>query len=69
MKRPYLLLNRTDLKETPAETAKRRAKALSEQVKRARFEEALRAELAAMHDLREVMTAKEPRKRWSFAAE
>lgn len=69
MKLPYLLLDRTDLKETPAETAKRRAKALIEQVRRARFEEALPVELVAMKDLREVMTTIEPRRQWSLAVE
>lgn len=70
MRLPYLLLNRVNgPKETPTETAKRRARALAEQVKRARFEEALRDELATMQCLREAMTAKEPKRRWPMAAE
>jgi len=70
MRLPYLLLNRVDgPKETPAETARRRAKALSEQLKRARFEEALREELATMTSLREAMATQEPKRRWRFAAE
>ena len=69
MKLPYLLLNRADLKETPAETARRRARALSDQAKRARFEDALRAELVAMRDLRDAMRTTEPKRRWLLAAE
>jgi hypothetical protein len=61
MKLPYLLLRKMDLTETLAETARRRATALREQVKRARFEEALRAELIAMQDLRQVMATREPK--------
>lgn len=73
MRLPYLLLNRTDLKETSVETAKRRARALSEQMKRVRFEEALRDELATMQCLREAMTeppaSRTSRWRRSIAAE
>jgi hypothetical protein len=42
---------------------------LAEQAKRARFEEALREELATITSLREAMTIKEPKRRWRFAAE
>lgn len=70
MRLPYLLLNRVDRpKETLSETAKRRARALAEQAKRARFEEALREELTTITSLREAMTIKEPKRRWRFAAE
>jgi hypothetical protein len=62
-----LLLNRTDLKEKPAETARRRAKALSEQSKRARFEEALQAELATIQCLRDLMKEPAPRSKWRRA--
>lgn len=66
--RPYLLLSRTDLRETPFQRASRRAAALREQRKRERFETLLREELVAIQELRVVMSH-EPKRRWAFAAE
>ena len=64
-----LLLTRVDLKETLLETAVRRASALREQRKRAKFDRLLREELAAIEDLRGLMREPKPKRRWAFAAE
>lgn len=58
---PYLLLIRTDLQETPAETARRRASALRRQAKRAKVKKTSRAELVAMNILLAALTTKKHR--------
>ena len=69
MKLPYLLLTRADLEETPTETARRRARTLTERLQRVKYEEALRAELIAISDLRDAMRTTETKRRWLLAAE
>lgn len=71
MKLPFLLLDRVGLKESAAEKAIRRARALAERAKQARFEQMLREEVAQMEDLRHIMTTAEYpklKRRWSMAA-
>ena len=72
MKLPLLLLNRVGLTETPIETARRRARALAQQVREARFREMLREEQAQMQSLRQAMAEHpkpKPKRRWAIAAE
>ncbi len=70
MKLPFLLLNRVGLTETPVETARRRARALVQQVQEARFREMLREEQAQMQSLRQAMAEHpKPKRRWAIAAE
>ncbi len=64
-----LLLCRTDLTETPAETAIRRGKALREHNQRAKYEAGLQVELAAIEALRQPMREPVKPRRWAIAAE
>jgi len=53
--KPFLLLNRVDIIETPAEDACRRAEALRIYRKQFRYEQLLHEELAASRCLRQAM--------------
>lgn len=67
--RPLLLLNRVGLKETPAEMAIRRGRALRHFRKQELYERLLREELESIQCLRELMREPPPKRKWRIAAE